>query len=258
MRDYLVKHANSSFGMGMSGPFRTYDPRNLAAHASKEHGYYEAFVSGQIVKALYWDDRLVALDVKAPPSVTGDGKRSVRELMAAIVRPNVPQDEWQAYAEVAAYQGLSLDSVPARHQVVLVDFRYGTYAEPVTLHNLNELRRSLDSPLIRQMRELGPPLWQGIPEDLRDCALYSVDAILDPQDRVWLLEMNCNPGCHPDCYEAMFVTLFGAPEATAPAPAPPQSALPSYGAAAHPSVAALTETTPLIPTPAVLRTRWLC
>jgi hypothetical protein len=61
-----------------------------------------------------------------------------------------------------------------------------------------------------QFKQFGPVFWQSIPEDLRGFGtLYSVDAIADEQDRLWLLEMNCNPAMHPDLYFGMFEGLFG-------------------------------------------------
>ena len=232
MRDFIVKRTALSFGKGIHGPFQTYDAAN-PAQAAGEDGFYETFIRGQIVKASYWNESLVALEVKPSPSVSGDGRRTLRELIAAILRPTTPKDEWQAYAEVAAYQNLELDSVPARGQSVLVDFRFGTYAEPLTLDNMNALRKAEGSALLRQLRDIGPALNRGIPEELRDCTLFSVDAMLDAEEQLWLLEMNCNPVCHPDCYDAMFHSLFGAPDATAPAPIPPQNALPPYRPVPH-------------------------
>jgi hypothetical protein len=227
MRDFIVKRAGLSFGKGIRGPFRVQDAKNPAQVAS-EDGYCEAFVEGQIVKASYWNDGLAALEVKRQPRIIGDGKHSLRELLALILRPGTPKDEWQTYADVAAYQGLDLDAVPSAGRAVLIDFRFATYVEPVSWENGNELRKAQDSALIRQLRELGPVFFQSIPEELRECTLYSVDAIFDSDERLWLLEMNCNPACHPDCYEPMLTSLFGPPEAKVPAVVPPPQALPPY------------------------------
>lgn len=227
LRDFIVKRTALSFGKGIRGPFRVHDAKD-AAQVASEDGYYEAFVEGQIVKASFWNEGLAALEVKRQPRITGDGKHSLRELLGLILRPGTPKDEWQTYADVAAYQGLDLDAVPPAGRNVLVDFRFATYVEPVSFENPNELRKSQDSPLIRQLRELGPRFYQSIPEEFRECTLYSVDAIFDAEERLWLLEMNCNPACHPDCYEPMLTSLFGAPEATAPAPVPAPQALPPY------------------------------
>jgi hypothetical protein len=224
MRDFLVKDDQSSFGLGMHGPFKVHDARNPAAQARAGTGYYEAFIPGRVVKAWYWQDRLMAFDLKEFVHVTGDGARTLRELIAPIVRPTAPKDEWLVYAETAAYQDLTLDCVPARGRRVMVDFRNGTYANPVQIENQNMLAQMGTSPPVRQMKEFGPVLWQGIPEDVREATLYTIDAMFDEHDGVWLLEMNCNPVCHPDVYDAMFETLFGAPGAVEPAPVPRASA----------------------------------
>jgi hypothetical protein len=77
-------------------------------------------------------------------------------------------------------------------------------------------------------------LWRSIPEPLRPASLYTVDAIADAEERIWLLEMNCNPAVHPDAYPVMFEGLFGAPldaagrEPASMPPPPPASALPVF------------------------------
>jgi hypothetical protein len=227
MRDFLVKHSALSFGKGMHGPFRSYARDNPAAQAA-EAGYYEQFVVGRIAKAWYWEDRLACVDIKEPPAVTGDGKRSMRALIASIARPNTPKSEWSAYAEVLAWHGLTFESVPREGERVMIDYRFGTYAEPLQFENQNALARLEGTAIGAQLRGFGPVLCAGIPEELRPATVYAIDAIVDAEDRVWLLEVNCNPVCHPDTYEAMFETLFGAPEASAPPPVPPASALPPY------------------------------
>jgi hypothetical protein len=228
MRDFLVKHDNASFGQGLRGPFATYDACD-AAQAIDERGYYEAFIRGRLLKATYWDGRLAAVELRNLPAATGDGKSSLRTLIKPHVHPMMPESEWQTFASLAAYQGLALDGVPAAGQSVLIDYRYGSYALPIILHNANALREIAGSPLHAQLVECGQLLWQGIPEAQRPATLFTVDAVADERDQVWLLEMNCNPVLHPDTYPLMFETLFGPAQATAelemPAP-PPVSALP--------------------------------
>jgi hypothetical protein len=228
MRDFLVKHDSASFGQAMRGPFGAYDARD-AAQAIDARGYYEAFIRGRVVKATYWDGRLACVEIKEMPAVKGDGKSSLRALVKPRLHPATPEDEWQTIAALAAYQGFELDAVPAEGQSVLIDFRYGSYAYPVTVHNTNALKEIAGSALHAQLVECGPLLWRSIPEAQRPATLFTLDAVADEHDQLWLLEMNCNPVCHPDVYPLVFETLFGPAELTAalemPAP-PPVSALP--------------------------------
>jgi hypothetical protein len=229
MRDFLVKHCNGAFGNGIRGPFAAYDSRD-AAQAIDEQSYYEAFVRGRIVKATYWDGRLAAVEIKTMATVAGDGKSTLRQLIAPSLSPLAPQREWQMLESIAAYEGLTLDSVPAAGRSVLVDFRFGSYVNLLERERLDPFNDLADTPLLKQLVECGPLAWQGIPEAQRAATLFTLDAVLDDQDQLWLLEMNCNPVCHPKVYPLMFETLFGAPEAVEQ-PAPPHaSALP------HPSL----------------------
>jgi hypothetical protein len=249
MCDFLMKPSTLSFGKGLHGPFRSYDPASSAQKIPSQGGYYEAFIAGRIAKVWYWQDRVACLHVKPQASVTGDGKRKLRELLASRLRPAIPADEWEAFAEVAAYHGVALDDVPAAGRQLMVDYRYGTLAEPFVFTNANKVREMQGSAAMRQLDQYGPLLWQAIPEEMRPATLYSVDAIIDAQDRAWLLEVNCNPACHPDCYEPMFETLFGAPEAKMDAAVAPLSALPPYIAGGHVPPAAPRQAPPPVELP---------
>jgi hypothetical protein len=265
MREFLVKHHGLSFGQGIHGPFRSYDAGNPATQALPEAAYYEAFVQGDAVKALYWQDRLVCLEIEPLACVTGDGKRTLRDLIAAVVRRQVPKEEWTVYERTARYQELDLDAVPEADRRVMVDFRFANFMSPVRFENQNRLPKMGDSALVRELRSLAPVFWAGIPEELREATLFSVDGIVDERSQLWLLEMNCNPACHPDAYDAMFETLFGAPESEALAPVPHASALPPYvpgGAMAVPAPmpAAPDAPPPILPSPPMARapqSRWL-
>jgi hypothetical protein len=234
MRDFLTKHDNASFGAGIRGPFRGYDARD-AAQLIGPQGYYEAFIRGRIVKATYWDGRLAAVEIKRMTNVKGDGESTLRQLIAPALQAETPDEEWQPLSDVAAYQGLTLDAVPEAGRSVMVDFRYASYANVFDIKEVIDPEVDLkDMPLLKQLLECGPVLWQAIPEALRPASLFTVDAIEDDEQRLWLLEMNCNPVCHPRVYPLMFETLFGAPEAAVEAPPLPASALPNNALAPMP------------------------
>ena len=209
MRDFLAKHELSSFSQALHGPFRSHDAGAAAQAIAADKGYYEAFVRGRILKAFYWEDRLAAVEMLDMPSVAGDGRSTLKELISRRVRAAMPPEEWKAFEEVAAYQDLSLDSILPKGRTVLADYRYGSPLHRMWFENENELSRLEGSPLLPQLAEIGRTLWQSIPEDIRPATLYTVDAAVDDKDQAWLLEMNSNPICHPDVYPMMFETLFG-------------------------------------------------
>jgi len=240
--DFIVKKDNSSFGHGLRGPFRASAPQE-PAHLLAEDEYYEQFIRGRVAKAFYWDGKLACVELHDMPTVCGDGEHSLRELLtrslvATVIGDHlrtavagvVRQEQWDVFAACAAYQGMTLDTIAPAGECVLVDFRYSSQLLRFTFGNDNVCKQLEGSALMQQFADAGPALLRGIPEALRPATIFSLDAIVDEQDRVWLLEMNANPVCHPDVYPLMIESLFGTPDALdAPAP-PPASALPDMAA----------------------------
>jgi tetratricopeptide (TPR) repeat protein len=207
---FLIKLDNSSFGRGMRGPFR----KASEADAAKSGAYYEQYVSGRILKAYYWDAKLICLEMQDPPLIEGDGKRTVRELIEAKFIPGPLKPQWQDYAEMVAFQGEKLENALATGRKLTIDCRYASNFERDTDIFANVLAEQRESSIGRQLGELGPRFYESVPAELRaPGTVYSVDAMADQQDRVWLLEMNCNPALHPDVYFGMFEGLFGPAEA---------------------------------------------
>jgi hypothetical protein len=225
MRDFVVKKENSSFGQALRGPFASHDPKD-PVQAIDESGYYEAFIRGRIVKAMYWEGRLACVEILDMPTVKGDGSSSVRQLITRRFFATAPAEEWLIFGGVVAYEGMTLDSIPAAGESVLIDFRYGSNTHPVSYTNTNACKEIAGSALMAQLVACGPVLWQGIPETVRPATLFSVDAIVDEREQLWLLEMNSNPVCHPDVYPLMMDSLFGTADAINAPPSPPASALP--------------------------------
>jgi hypothetical protein len=223
----LIKHRFSSFGNGMRGPFRKADQARPQCRLA-ENEYYEEFVPGRIAKAWYWDEKPVCLEIFDMPTVTGDGVRSFQRLVAdQVAFPGEPPERSQLEA-FARYQGIASDEAVPAGTTVLGDFRYGSPLFQVRVsHNSNVLAQHEKTAAGRQLMEAGPAFWRSIPEDARHATLYTVDAIIDAEERVWFLEMNCNPMVHPDAYFAVFEGLFGPAEKVVPAQgvAPPPSSL---------------------------------
>lgn len=51
-------------------------------------------------------------------------------------------------------------------------------------------------------------LHRGIDESLRQNSVFTLDAVIDADDRVWLLEMNSHPMIHPNVYPLMLASVF--------------------------------------------------
>lgn len=204
----IIKRSRSSFAQGITSPLT---PAMIQSgnYALAAGDFFEEFIEGKIVKVWYWNELPVCLDIVAMPSVVGDGKRRLRQLIDKIRQPIIAGD-WQMWDAIARFQGLNLDSVVPQGQKVIVDFRYLSAAHPVSLDNRNCIESYAASPLLRELSETGRTFWQGIPENFRENVIYSIDGILDDRNQLWYLEMNCNPIVHPDLYLPMLESYFGA------------------------------------------------
>jgi len=217
VRNFIVKHRAWGFGYGIRGPFETIAAGNPRTRLSDKE-FYEEFVHGDIAKIWYWNDRPIGLELRPMPTVCGDGSRPLYDLVvAATVRPNVPPDRGDI-ADLARHQGFSLDEPVPAGTTVLADFRYGSgLFPPNPFKNANVLAGHLKGDTGRQLLDAGPVFWRSVPRELRDCTLYTVDAIVDGRAQVWFLELNCNPMGHPDVYFPMFESLFGPANPVMPA-----------------------------------------
>jgi hypothetical protein len=219
---YIVKSRTSSFAQGIRGPFRKQDA-GAAGTLAGENEYCEEFIPGRTAKAWYWDDKLAALEVLAMPTVTGDGVKSYGTLMAAMPRPMIEA--------LARFQSVEVDAMLPAGRTLMADFRHGSPFFSLTMQNKNVLAEHGANEIGRQFAAVGATFWSAVPEEQRPLTVYTVDAIVDDQDRVWFLEMNCNPAVHPDVYPVMFERLFGPAEAKQPAQpvAPPPESPPLWG-----------------------------
>ncbi len=196
----LVKYNLSSFGNGMRGPYRSSKETQLKA---REGEYYERFVWGKVVKIWFWDGSPVCCELSDFGSIPGDGKRSVRELVLQQFQKRDQIVMVEAFSDFLVYQGRSLDWVPALDEVQPLDFRYGSkLLFPLEVKDI-DLRRDPIPGTDNQLKHIGSTLLRGIPEEIRANTVFTVDAILDKEQKLWILEMNCNPFLHPYVYPPM-------------------------------------------------------
>jgi hypothetical protein len=212
--DVLLKRGVSSFSEGISGPY-TMDAARRSGRKPASGEFFDEFIAGDIMKIWYWNSTPVCLEVIPMPTVTGDGLRTLRQLITRIKVPRVLGDP-QVWQTIAEYQGLSLDTVVARGRRVLAEFRYASILHPVQTDfpNTNVLGKYAGTPLMDQLRRSGEVFWRGIPEAARQDSLFTVDAILARNGTAYFLEINSNPALHPDVYPPMLESLFAvkAPE----------------------------------------------
>lgn len=203
--DCIVKARRGSFGQGIRGPFRAEDAHRPAA--LEPGSFFEAFKFGKAAKAWYWRDTVLAVEVLEPPSVVGDGTRTVRAL---LTEPRGSFDRTfgtESAVPMLAWQGLAIDDVPKEGRRVWLGFKYMTDYDPLIARDRDVLA-TLDQALADQFHRTGPS-WQGmIPADHARSSVYTVDAVIDAAGTVWFLEMNCHPMVHPKVYGRVLSDLI--------------------------------------------------
>jgi hypothetical protein len=192
--DFVVKSARgSSFGQRMRGPFAAAEANS---HELRNGEYADEFVPGQIGKAWFWNDRVVAIGLREPASVTGDGTSSLAELVRRV--------RWSAdvvrVSDFFRYRRLDWAQVPVCGETVVLDYKYGSPYERYEYASTNRIEELDGTPLVDQLNAWGPMFWDFVPLNIREGTLYTVDFVLSDSAGIRLLEMNCNPMVPPEIY----------------------------------------------------------
>jgi hypothetical protein len=221
MADVIVKRSVSSFGAWIRGPFRS--SRDTAL--SPDHGeYYERLVAGKIIKAWFWNAIPVCMEQDTMPTLIGDGMSTIaaltlkrfrgqkRPLPDRIRQTALEKNVIDKVGQMAAYLGHDMDTVLPYRQSLLADFRYASELALPSHRKIVDLRSPVPSEIAPQLAAIGKALWAGIPATARHDTLFTVDAILDAENRLWTLEMNSNPFVHPLAYPLIVAAMFPAAE----------------------------------------------
>lgn len=204
--NFVLKNRNGSFGAEVHGPFKAeaFD----FSQPLKSGAYFEQFVAGRSAKAWCWNGQVVALELIEPPYLLGDGLRSLLSLAAS--RGNVGRAlAIEKSLTMLAFQGLTVQSIPAAGQRVLLDFKYASPFDALSFEN-KSVWAAQDEKVKHQFARAASLLLTCLPEPLRKRGLFTLDAVLDGDGRAWFLEMNSHPMIHPDVYELMLSTLMRA------------------------------------------------
>ncbi|MGC5808092.1 hypothetical protein [Ralstonia pseudosolanacearum] len=204
--NFVIKPTRGSFGHGIRGPFRA-DEYDQVSNTLADGEYFEEYVIGRSTKIWYWSGVPYAMEAFSPPMLYGDGRRTLREI-ASTRRGTFERAHDLSNAQaVLHWQRLTPDTILADGATAQIDFRHVSAYDPIVLRDRESL--SLAAPDVRtQTQHIGRVLHLGIPEQMRANTLFTVDAMLDAHDRLWLLEMNSNPVVHPKVYGAMLDEVF--------------------------------------------------
>jgi hypothetical protein len=207
--DVVVKRNGTGHGPSTRGPYRS--SREVRLDASRGE-FYERFIAGNGVKVWFWEGAPVCSEIWQHGSVCGDGKRSIRELVLRQARTRGKKVSLESLRDFVAYQGKSMESVPALDETQPVDFRSGSKLCYRSEVEDVDLRHGTMPDVESQLQQIGSCLLRGIPESLRSHTVFTVDAVLDSDRRLWVLSMNSNPFLHPYIYAPMIETWAKDPE----------------------------------------------
>ncbi len=201
----IVKREQSSFGKGMFGPFHF--PSDYCLNRNSKE-YYEKFIFGTIAKIAFWNERPLYLELQSMPTLQGNGQHSILELAQKRARQRGRELDERVFNDVVSYQNKSLDEVLAKGEIILADFRYESdlakrySVKEIILPNQNYQRYYLE------MLKIGKYVYSLISNEGIQNFYYSVDAIVDATDNIWILEANSNPTIHQSAYLPMLQALI--------------------------------------------------
>ncbi|RAN48417.1 hypothetical protein RB25_11540 [Herbaspirillum rubrisubalbicans] len=213
----IVKRAASSFGNKILGPFRSSREHPLD---TQQEEYYERFIQGQLLKIWFWNAQPVCAELDDMPSIEGDGASSIKDLMARRARAGQRRTEsqitrmLQLREPIFNYYGVNQDTVLPRKVSQIIEFRYGSALMQMHERTVIDMSAGNLPFWTADLAEIGRIIHAGIPEALRDNTVFTLDAILDEEQGIWLLEINSNPAIQPLLYPAMIKNLIPAARPT--------------------------------------------
>lgn len=194
--DYIIKPDKGSFGVGILGPFRA---GSTVARVQGDDCLTEQFIPGKACKIWYWNSTPVAYILVDSPYLIGDGRRTIAEIVGQVRGSFDVSYKLDRVMAFLKWQGMSTESIPPDGAKVQLDFLYGHAFERLTLDDPDSLAQQ--SPWRKaELLHIGRLLHMGVPMPERQGVLYTVDGVIDEQDQLWLLEMNCHTVVHPNAY----------------------------------------------------------
>jgi hypothetical protein len=204
-KDVIVKKIYSSFGKHLHGPFQSAQDYPLQ---SENGEYYEKFINGTIAKIAFWNEHPVYIELQDMPELEGDGKSTILELAQNRATQRARQLNEYQLDEVIDYQNKSLESILAKGEKILADFRYESDCSEC--YSVQEI--PLPHPAIEHISDLlhrlGKYLFSLIQKEDHPYFYYGADAILTATGELWVLEVNANPTVHQCVYPIMLKNIM--------------------------------------------------
>ncbi|WP_454056447.1 hypothetical protein [Cupriavidus sp. Marseille-Q8015] len=211
--DVIIKPAVGSFGSGQRGPFRTIDPSN-PDHALRTDGeFYERFRTGTVLKAWYWNERPICVELRPMLEITGDGVATIEALVPQTypLEGRAAQrfaERREAITTLLAFQGRAWSDVLPSGETIQIDYLYGSSLYRDIDGNANQLEAIRGTALEDELNSCGPIFYETIPEEFRRNTAYAVDGIVGSAGDVRWLEINSNPMFPADGYAVVLDSIF--------------------------------------------------
>ena len=204
LENVLLKNATSAYANLIRGPYRKSEecPFNL-----ETGDFFEAFIEGTITKTWCWNAQPICMEFHTMPTVVGDGQSTIRDLILRHLGAGMQGPNWKAIEAVLTYDEQTLDTVLANASTQRVDFRYASRLSQADEIN-TQLYANIKQPFVtEQLDRVARCLWQDVIARHHRELLYTIDAILTPDNQLWLLEANANPVVHPLTYPYMAAAM---------------------------------------------------
>ncbi|MGJ7566200.1 hypothetical protein ACSFBM_20295 [Variovorax sp. GB1R11] len=99
--------------------------------------------------------------------------------------------------------GKDMGSVLDKGVLQVVKFRYGSMRMQPADRQVVRIDRASRQAWMSSLWPMGLRLVEAIPPESRPQTLFTADAVLDTEEKLWILEMNSNPTVHPLAYPAI-------------------------------------------------------
>lgn len=204
INDVIIKLEESSFGKGIKGPFKT--TKGIYLDVEKKE-FFEQYIEGDIAKIWFWEHKPIAAEVLPHLCIYGNGHSTIHELIVAHARSTNKTVKTDYFKEFLAYKDSTLDTVLEDNKRFAIDFRYKSLL--ATSHQTKDTYVE-NHPILSKssaLTKLGNVVKDDVPYSLKKNFAYAVDVVIDKEDKIWVLELNCNPHIHPFLYGKMIQSL---------------------------------------------------
>ncbi len=202
--DVIIKRSVSSFGEGMKGPIKS----SLQHDLNKRNGeFFEQYIDGEIFKIWFLNNKPEAAETLPHLSVNGDGHSTIDELITAHATAKNRKINTSYFEEFLLYQDLSLTSVLAKNKKCSIDYRYKSILQ--TSHQTKDIKIS-ENPRLKfnnELKKIGDMVKKESPKEIQNNFVYAIDAMMDKDRQLWILELNTNPHIHPYLYGPMIANI---------------------------------------------------